>query len=279
MVNANSSQKKVTLTVSDTSIKFSFLDDETYPLLRSKFSYFKLNYELTDSYLNGQWDGKVHLINRNTAPIGFKTQLCEELKLLGYEVTVVDTREIPTAYLTAPTWKGPTLRYYQFQAVNRFLEHTTGILQIRTGEGKAHIAAYLISHLGLTTTFVTNGVASMHQIADRLKESVEGIHIFKAGGGEKIKESVPIYVEKELKQPYVLIGTYQTLSQSFLSYASPFLIIDECHNVADKGLYQFAQKSHAYYRLGLSAFPYREDNASLKINAQLGNVIFSKSEV
>lgn len=265
------SDKVVYFSVQPNYFSFSFLPHEIYVRLKEEFSYYRQNYQYSEKYQNNLWDGKDTVLNGNTLPIGMLDRAVFLLESLDYVVEIDLLHGIPVMLPTTYTWHGPELRYYQTEAVETFLERKKGILEIGTGGGKTLIATRVIYELGCSAVFIANGEDSLHQIASAIEKCIGGVKVFKCSGKNKLKEERLKDADK-----FVLVSTHKMVRKFQIVNEVPLLIVDECHHLGAKDVYKTVSSIPAYYRLGLSASPFREDNRDMWIHAQLGEILYSK---
>jgi len=243
-------------------IKASDLSNSVIEALDSALSYYPVGYEYADSYMEGAWDGKVRLLKWTKNgdyvcfPVGLIDIVRKVLDKFGIGYIIKDISK-PEGGVLNLEWHGPTLRLYQKEAVAKALEKERGVISLPTGAGKTLIALRLIYLLGVPTLIVVHRKELLYQWHSEIKEVLD----YEAGiVGDGRHEFKPITV-----------GMMQTLRDLDLPQFDA-LFFDEAHHCSCNLAYAIATRCNAYYRFGLSATPYREDGADLKIFASTGEV-------
>jgi superfamily II DNA or RNA helicase len=130
-----------------------------------------------------------------------------------------------------------------------------------TGSGKSLLAMYLINELRVKTLILVHKKNLMEQ----WKKGIEKTLNYEPGlYGDGIRNIKPI-----------TIGMIQTIAKdkSFNINYFDFVCSDECHHLPSVETYNIVMKSNAYYRLGLSATPTREDGNEMKMFAAMGPIV------
>lgn len=237
------------------------------------------SFEEKDSYFiqkHSDWDGINHLyyINRQRLGIGFFERFQEIMKEYGkkynkrIEFEITDKRNELNRYdnMFPDKINGIELRDYQLEAVEEFLKHKVGILQIGTGGGKTEIAIELIRRLGLKTLFITHKKELLNQTKKRIENGL-GI---KCG----------VIASGEINSDIVTIATIQSLNRykerlSFYFQTVQFVIVDECHIIAARTFQKVLRcLSDTHYRLGISATAFRDDGRDMLIEEGAGRIIY-----
>lgn len=200
-------------------------------------------------------------------PMGLLESVQEVLKPIGVELHVSRWPSAPHSdtLLDGLNWIGYDLRSHQDEAVVKALPRLWDglgtILSMDTGAGKSLLAMYLINELRVKTLILVHKVTLMEQWQKGIQKALNyepGIY------GDGIKEIKPI-----------TIGMTQTIANDKkidLNYFN-FNVFDEVHRVAADQAYSIMMRSNAYYRLGLSATPTREDGNEMKMFAAMGPIV------
>jgi len=245
----------------------SQISQELHDSLDEVLSYYKENYEKTDAFQSGKWDGRDHLLNRAKNgsyyfPFGLLDKVCQVFRIWGLKYEVVDAvcpiNPIPDDYDDAESIK---LRPYQRDALNQLITkcyNSSGVIALPTAAGKTMIALFYAQYLGLPFMVLVHRVELLRQWRDEIKDKL-GIDAALIGAGED-----------RAGDERATIAMVQTLAKRDDKYETGLLIADELHVMAAKTFYPVAMKINAKYRLGLSATPTRADGAELKIFACCG---------
>lgn len=238
-------------------------------LLDAKFSYMGENAQYKPSFKNGDWDGRYHLFDtrRREAPIGLLDQARDALESEGFDVDVKwdapnEGRDIDTEWAFEHD-----LRPYQNTTVQSLLENDGGITVLPTGTGKTVTALRFIYTLDSQALILVHTKELLYQWASRVEDTL---------GVEP-----GIIGDDQYQEGDVTVATLQTLMQRqedpdkrSLDEDYGILIFDECHRTgAAKKMFQLGTDLDAYYRVGLSATPWRRvEGESIKIEAAIGSV-------
>ncbi len=260
-------------------------------------SYKLLGYEYTPSYKARRWDGRNRLLTKNLEfPVGLVPRVVDFFEKYGKTVKVVGQQNhfIPKPINIIDKLKeiNKSPREYQVSAANIALEKKRGIIKICTGGGKTLVAALIAAELGgqiiiyvigkdllwqfydfFTEVFQTkigvigDGVCDIQQITIASIWSVG-----QAFGMKRAKASQDDDVIKEKKINQKHFNEIKALvSQSDVS------IMDECHLGAAETMQRIGAAIRSEYTIGMSASPYRDDNAGILIEGIFGNVIVNIS--
>jgi superfamily II DNA or RNA helicase/ribosomal protein S27AE len=220
------------------------------------------------------WDCIIRLLSTTRThpkklyfPIGLLDTVENTLHAIGYETDVTkwplapqeDTQELNL------TWTGPMMRKHQDEAITKTLtklkEGRGVILEMSTGSGKTTTALNILQQLKVNTLILVHKKNLMEQWENAIKTTLNwNPDLF----GDNQKDLGPI-----------TIGMIQSISKTnnFPFHMFNFMIADECHHVPAESTYNLIMKSDAYYKLGLSATPTREDGNEMKMFAAIGQII------
>jgi superfamily II DNA or RNA helicase len=262
---------------------YFFINGEISPELvesiDSVTSYYVQNYEKTEKFQKGLWDGKERLLRRAKNgsyyfPFGLIDSVKSALSIwgVGYQVRDENTdqrvEEIPG--------EDTGLRPYQVKALNQLrvnCYNSSGVLALPTGAGKTRVslvwAEHLLhSHLIKSVLVLVHRVELMRQWRTEIAQQTGRFEhdIGMMGAGE----------DNTARSPYT-VTMIQTMSSLLKQHApqswdTGLLIVDECHTISAKTFYDVSMHVNAKYRLGLSATPTRSDGAELKIFAACGTI-------
>lgn len=219
-----------------------------------------LVYQPKTNYFTRAFSHPKYLIDkRGNFPSGLIPRVYSYIQAQGFEVQ--DHRRIPQPVLGLfKDSKLLPLRPFQNNAVKDVLRYKRGIISCVTGSGKSLIAAGIIQALEVPTLVVVPSLELKRQLTETLEE------IF---GKAKVGKGKPITVknidEIDLKKPET-------------SYAC--VIIDEFHHSGAATYRKANQKcwNEIYYRIGLTATPYRsQDNEQILLESVLSQIIHTFS--
>lgn len=250
--------------------------DEEIPLeaiavLDEVLSDYVKNYDMTDKYRSGDWDGKIHLFKRARNgsyyfPVGFTEEVSIILNTFGIE-TDLSPNPVETLDLH---WVSPLQpREYQNEILRVLMRRNgSGTVEIPTGAGKTLIAlryAYLRKCPFLV-------VVHRKELLTQWKEEIEaafGIVPTLVGDGSKDLTGDIVVAMVQTLHNIVNVGRHR------LSF--PLIIFDEAHTTPAKTAFTVATKIGARWRLGLSATARRTDGLDKMIWGATGPVIGSIS--
>ena len=154
------------------------------------------------------------------------------------------------------------LREYQAEAVERWMLDKRGVVVLPTGAGKTYVALEIIKELSVSTLVVVPTLALLEQWKEKL--SIFGKDYVGEFSGRK-KELKPITVTT-YDSAYI---NAEVLGDKFL-----LLIFDEVHHLPAESYRLIAEMSIAPYRLGLTAFPEREDGLHTLLPDLVGGIVY-----
>ena len=227
---------------------------------------------------NFHFDGYKHLFHSNKFPIGLLDRVKTIAAKYYKEVKVIDKRTIPNTVLTLPRIN-VVFRPIQTQVIDKATEMRNGIISLPPGVGKTEVACGIIYKLRYPTLFLTHTKTLAKQSRQRLKRRL-GTDIGIIGLGEKIIHPINIGMVQTfnsiLKKRVNNRTPIEHEAVKFLRDA-PVMILDESHHGSSKIFEKCLKNSHAVYRYGLTATPYREAEDELIFHAQLGEFIVQMS--
>lgn len=251
------------------------LSDLAVKALEQEMSYYVKNFERTDKYKRGEWDGREVLMGKSRTgslyfPIGLLNIAVRVLKSHGIDVKI-ENLPPKTHNREFFEWKSEKKLYkYQEDAVLSFMEVDNpfacgGVICLPTGSGKTLILCEIIRRFARRTLVIVHTKELLHQWDSVIRE-VFGIEPAIIGDGSDDDFEV------------ITIATMQTLNglikkgKRDLSYFKT-LIVDEAHRAPAETIYSIALRCNADVRCGATATPRREDNADLKMYASLGPLV------
>ncbi len=265
-------KKSLQIIVSNTQITIQ----GEYPrdLINDDTSFYFSGYFHTPQYKSGVWDGKIHLLKKNTIPTGLLSRVEKILKKENISYTIIDER-IKITDLKPFSLAGVKLRDYQISAIASMLTHMRGIVQIPTGGGKTLVAAATIKALNCPTAFVVHTSTLFDQTKEVLTDVFGKDQVGLVGRGTCEYRPITIFMVQTL---------HSLIKKGLTSKLKEFqaLFMDEAHHVSGhsgaKTTWYKAQQqfTNAYARFGLTATPILKKHGLL-LEAATGQVIYKTS--
>ena len=173
-----------------TSNIVGYLPETIHNQLAFGLSYRPAGVEFSPKVKNEQWDGYIHLYNRNkgqsfyTGLLSFVTEIFQKNQI-AYRI--IDTRIVPERNLPFLEFSPPAKyqeRDYQQSTISKALSKTRGLLKIATGGGKTMIAAEMVGRIQ-TAPFMFYVLTTdlLDQAHDTLSSTLNE-PIGRIGGGE-----------------------------------------------------------------------------------------------
>lgn len=245
------------------------------------------------------WDGRNRLFDPDdmSFPLGLKNRVKEFYKKDDRALRVIDCRSpksVGKAIDILPTLKemNKVPRPYQIEAVETTRKNDHGIIRIPTGGGKTLIATMVTADIGKSTIIYVIGKDLLHQLYNFFKEVFPDINIGIIGDGFceigdiniasvwtvgqalGMKQS-EILCESENDEVAIEPEKYGAIRDLLMS--TKVNIIDECHMAACETIQAIAQHANPEHIYGMSASPWRDDNADIMIECILGHKIIDVS--
>lgn len=240
----------------------SHVDDEIDDILDRELSFMVQNARHIDAVQRGDWDGRERLYNANkhSAPAGLVWTMKEVLEGNGYRVEVIDHRDVPEPDVDYEWDFEHDLREYQLRAVGQALERN-GVINLPTGGGKTICALKVIQELGHRAIVLVHKKDLLHQWADEIRENL-GVEPGVIGDDEWNEGDE------------ITVAMLQTLDSRGVDDLDDYEVVvaDEVHHVPASTFYKVTRSIDTYYKFGLSATAYRNDNKDLKIFAGVGDI-------
>jgi len=243
---------------------------------------------------------RIRLVRHNKAPMGLLHRICQVAQKHGAEVRIV----------RADSWLAPkptfgmhlmnvAPRDYQDEAMLAAALNPMGVFRAPTGSGKTMMAAAIIVAGGMPAVVVVPTIDLLYQFKDWLAAhlalnpgvvapSNERWHIGQMGDG--VVDPQPVTVTTIRTMSKILGIAYKpyefaeyddkddtSLNPRALQYWVEQLgtvIVDECHILGARTVYEVATKVPALRKYGMSASPWRDDGADLMIEAAVGPSIY-----
>lgn len=267
------------------------LPAKVYEEFRNRMRYKKPGMVFSYVFKKGWSDGYVYLFTKKMQrfPAGLLFLAKRILEESNIEYKVTDLRVRPTTTGQPVSLSKVVLRDYQQDTLDRCLKHGSGIIKLPTGSGKTMIfTALLGQYAGLKRAVFVRKLDLMAQTIKCLRRDL-GIEVGTIGGGvADIKELSVIMIptaanvigEKFVKylghfnddedDAIELSAQQKMLVKEYIENLDCF-VIDECHCASCETMQminKFCKK--AFYRIGCSATPYREDKTDILIHAATG---------
>jgi len=258
---------------------------------------------------NYSWDGRIYLIHREKkwckCPLPkdgthFPTGLFGKIRKLFTEnnisYKVIDKRVKPDKNLILEMSKEVEIRDYQEEAAEVSVKQTRAILQAATGSGKNCIGARIIQKCGVSPfIFYVPSVdllkQSQAELSRFLLQNGTNLKVGAIGGGIYDPADVNVmtiqtavracgkeYIrfdeedEDESKEGICVLEEKRKEILDLIMNAKGF-ILDECHVAASESVQIIADYSvNAYFRILMSATPFRDKNDDILIEACAGKV-------
>lgn len=266
----------VTLTITDSGSRFRVTEgsESARTRLYDELAYRVENYQFTNAYKEGHWDGYERLYDRktDTAPIGLLPRALAALENNGFTVDVEDrTSHDPDQIDTDWAFDGD-LRPYQHDAVEALEDRNGGILALPTGTGKTVTGLRFIHEREQRALILVHTRELLYQWADRVEDTL-GVSPGIIGDGNG--PDGDYYDEGP-----VTVATLQTLlSQGVENLLCDYgvVIFDEAHRTsAGEKMHELALELDVPTRVGLTATPWRRiDGEEMKIEGAVGGLTYS----
>lgn len=211
------------------------------------------------SYKVGGFGAKVETktlfnVENKTTLTGLVPKVLLLLSRAGIKYNVVDLRKKPEPNANFKIQDGFKARDYQQEIIDR--ASSREIIQAATGAGKTFIMANLIVKFQVKPVVV---IAPKVSLAEQIKNEFEkflGVKVGIVGGGyydiQDITVSTPMSAPDELLE------------------SAKAIFWDEAHNIPSNSIFKCGLKAkNAYYRIGVSATPWRDGGDDLLIEATL----------
>jgi superfamily II DNA or RNA helicase len=240
------------------------------------------------------WDGRRHLMTgKGRFPAGLLPRVQRFYDRRNKEVELVDRRNVLSVgnpVDIVPTLKGMGKEPYPFQAetVLKAKDKQRGIIRIATGGGKTLVAALLAATLGKSTIIYVIGrdlLYQIHGLFSKLFDEEIGLigdgkcdirdinvaTIWSVGQALGMKKKGVTLDDEDGSEKKIDPAKFRAIKGMLLD--AKVHILDECHLAACDTVQTISRHIKAEYVYGMSASPWRDDNADLLIEAFLGERI------
>jgi len=155
-----------------------------------------------------------------------------------------------------------SLKPFQYDALESWLNRRRGIIVLPTGAGKTYIALKAMELLNVPTLVVVPTLPLLKQWRD-IVESLYHVNVGVIGGGQERLEPITVI-------------TYDSayLRAAELGNRFEFVVFDEVHHLAAEGYIEIAEYLVAPYRMGLTATLEREDGRHRLLFPLVGGVVY-----
>lgn len=252
------------------------LRGEHLELFYNQFAVHAPNYFFNPKFKLGQWDGKIRYFQKTGRTyIYLLDEILPKLARLGYTFELEDLR-LPTvqpsaidanlfAHVLHPDDQTPIiLRDYQYDNVNRLIEHGNGLVIASTGAGKTLLSAALCHSYGLMGIKTLTIVPNQDLIANTKKDFINcGLSTGEYSGSLK-----------DLNKQHV-VSTWQALKNNpKVLELFQMVLVDECHGAKGNVLQQILTNHAAKipYRFGITGTLPKDPSDALSIRVALGPV-------
>lgn len=239
------------------------------------------------------WDGKRHLLRNNGSfPVGLLPRVQEFYAQHGIYPKIIDQRtpkqsanSIDISGNLRAIGKEP--RPYQLYAADKATETDRGVIRMATGSGKTMVAALITAKLGKPTIVYVIGKDLLYQL-QKFLANVFGHEIGIIGDGKceirdinvatvwSVGQALGLKRNSSLddsndKEKSIDPSKFRKIKEMLLR--TSVHIMDECHLAACDTVQTISRNIKAEHVYGMSASPWRDDNADLLIEAFLGKKI------
>lgn len=279
-------------------VNHCIIKSQNFPFeeLDAKMKYFFKPAKRSKKYLDGKWDGYIHLLDQKTKrsfPTGLLFIAKEVFTKAGYNYRIIYKYDrSPKKEFDWYVDDGITPDPDQIEAIRLAYEAKRSVCKAPTGFGKtAILAKRLTCKFGVRTLFVANKKSLLDDARDEFIKGIVGITELDVGeikdgifghkhiDGDTTADEVPT-----LDMP-IMVATIQSLhakltdertSEKLRNWLSGvrFCMVDETQSINDKTWKEVFEHIYAPYRVCLSATPRRTDGATLLINAFSGDASF-----
>lgn len=270
--STTSSEQPVTLRRWDEA-PLVFLDHagaRTIELLRDALSYRPDGYQYSTAFQRNNWDGSVKLLTHANRggwyfPLGCLDQVTQLLDSNDIHHTVKNVSPPGPGDCEFSWQTDMTLRDYQQDAVESALSHSRGIVALPTGAGKTLVGLRIIHQLARPTLVVVHRKAIAEQWVARI-ENILDVDVARYFDSDR-----------DTTGP-VQVALYQSLWDDDAETVridgdAELLVCDEAHTVGAQMFHNVTRHLNSSYRIGLTATPERDDNATLRVVGGTGPVI------
>lgn len=239
------------------------------------------------------WDGKVRLYHRGHRkfPAGLANRVVAILEERGYDPHIeFDIEEVGSGHIFCQPGDEWAPRDYQEGAIQTAIDEMRCMIRVATGGGKTPIAGHLIHRLRRHAVFLVHTKDLLYQAKDTFIAMFGEAMVGQIGDGEVDPRPITVATIQTIARAVGLedkkitsldddhtwkdneTDASDTRIKVCLARAG-VVIMDECHRVASETAVTVIEAiPNAVYRYGLSASPWRDDNADLVLEGVFGHV-------
>ena len=271
-------------------------NEEDIPFLRlldRELSFKVQGSEHTKVYKLGKWDGIRRIMSRNlTFPYGLLERVKGFYTEHGKTVAIDNRRPIKSPAESISIYNklvdmGKTPYDYQMEVADVTKEKDCGIIRVATGGGKSIIATLMIAQFGKSAIIYVIGKDLLYQMHKFLVEvfqtdigivgdglcqikDINVVSVWTVGQALGMKKS-SIITDGGSDEVVTDSSKYTAILSMMKSVKVH--IFDECHLAACDTIQEISRSINPEYLYGMSASPWRDDNADLLIESIFGSKI------
>ena len=256
-----------------------------YEQLRAILTRKVQNYMFMPAYKSGHWGGDISFMDDyNRIPYGLYSYIQEKMESFNYQCKINGVEKLVsqrplfldkfTEFCSDLIKDKPDIkvRDYQIEAAYNILKSRRCCNQMATSAGKTLMAYFVIAY-GSTNKLMKNilYVVPRKDLVDQASEDF----IYYNSGTE-----LELYIQrtghKEVPNPNITIGTYQSLCRKDKSFFKNFdcVFVDEAHNAVEATKSIMQKNSGATYRIGMTGtIPDEKYSAYLQLISFTGPIV------
>lgn len=207
------------------------------------------------------YDGKsLYSIKTHTTYTGLLPYIVQILRRRGLQFQLVDRRVRPTPDMQLALAEGITPRDYQQAVLDKVGGRDGGpgasriVVQAATGAGKTLILAGAIAEFKVKSIIISKNSTLAYQLRDEIQRFLGRPVGVLTGNTRDVKD--------------VTVATPQMALKSDLLKQAKAILIDECQFLGSRTMFAVCRAAvNAYFRVAVSATPWRDGNDDLLIEA------------